>query len=225
MIGIKRDSIKELRHKKFHNEHNGSDNNQYNHKYKKTYISRYIIKRNISGRNVKICIRNIRNNSSVRYIIISVEILVICAYISRNYYQLILIQGKSMEPTYNEYQLTYVKKKYTEVKRGDVVLFKCEALGNISLIKRVVAVPGDTVCISGGILYINGCNYNELSGTSEKSGNFRYGNIEYAGTATCPIELKKGEYFVIGDNYEYSKDSRYEEIGIVYEKDIIGIVH
>lgn len=184
MIRIKKDIIKELRYKKFHNEH----------------------------------------NIFVRYFIISAGILVICAYISKNYYQLILIQGKSMEPTYNEYQLTHVKKKYTEVKRGDVVLFKCAPLDNMSLIKRVVAVPGDTVYISGGILYINGCNYNELTDTSEKSGNFRYGNIEYAGTAACPIELKEGEYFVIGDNYKYSKDSRYEEIGIVYEADIIGIV-
>ena len=46
----------------------------------------------------------------------------------------------------------------------------------------------------------------------------------YEGILSEPIALSSGEYIVIGDNIEESKDSRYEQVGIIQEKDIIGSV-
>ena len=81
--------------------------------------------------------------------------------------------------------------------------------------KRIVAVPGDSVMIADGVLYVNG---------ERNFSNQALGIIEYGGIAEQEIILKDGQFFVLGDNVAESKDSRYAEIGIVYEKDIIGKV-
>lgn len=139
-------------------------------------------------------------------------IALLCFYISNNWYQLLLIQGYSMETAYHSWQLTVIDKKSENYVRGDVVAFRCSKLDSI-LVKRIVGIPGDNVRIANGVLYIN----NEPSK--------EYGaNISYAGIAEEPILLNDGEYFVIGDNFEYSRDSRYANIGCIVEEDIIGRV-
>ena len=49
--------------------------------------------------------------------------------------------------------------------------------------------------------------------------------IEYAGIAENPIHLQDNEYFVLGDNYQQSIDSRYEEIGCIHFEDILGKIY
>ena len=80
------------------------------------------------------------------------------------------------------------------------------------MVKRIVAVSGDTVCIKDNKLYVNG-RISEITSADR---------IKYAGTAEKNILLGDGEYFVLGDNYDESVDSRYEEVGIVQEDNIIG---
>lgn len=133
-------------------------------------------------------------------------------YISNNWYQLMLIQGESMEPTYDHMQLVALNKYDREFKRGDVVAFWCQELSSV-LVKRIVAVPGDDVVIQHGTLYINDCVsevYPEL------------GIFSYAGLMEETISLQEGEYLLLGDNMELSKDSRYPEVGIVIESQIYG---
>ena len=134
--------------------------------------------------------------------------------ISTFWLQLALIQGDSMEPSFHSGQLILLRKNVRNLKAGDVVAFRSEGLKGI-LIKRIAAGPGDTVEITDGTLYLNGVARTE---TLEAKG------IEFAGIAAEPVTLKEGEYFVLGDNVAHSRDSRYEEIGCIRKKDIIGKV-
>ena len=97
---------------------------------------------------------------------------------------------------------------------GDVVVIHREDLGR-DIIKRIVALPGDTVQITEGILYINGTPQPTPDGFSR---------MEDAGNAAAPITLRPGEYFVLGDNRSQSIDSRFDEVGIIYAPTITGKV-
>jgi signal peptidase I len=114
-----------------------------------------------------------------------------------------------MEPNYSGLELVIIDKTARDLSAGEVVAIKSEAAGG-NIIKRIAAVGGDTVLISDGILYVNGEQVT------------RYDSFSYAGIAEKQITVPDGGYFVIGDNIEESHDSRYEEIGIITEKDIIG---
>ena len=98
-------------------------------------------------------------------------------------------------------------------KAGDVVVFLPN--GNEKshyYVKRVVAVPGDTVQIRDGYLYVNEARFAE--GNIEK--------IDYAGLAQELITVGEDEYFVLGDSYNDSEDSRYANIGNIKEEYIEG---
>ena len=78
--------------------------------------------------------------------------------------------------------------------------------------KRVVAVPGDTLYIKNGILYVNG----------ETQEDYFNDKIAEPGLAENEIILGDDEYFVIGDNCNNSEDSRSANIGNIQKKYIIG---
>lgn len=144
--------------------------------------------------------------------IIAVSVLVLAAYfLSKNYVQLLLIQGDSMSPTYRNMQIVLLDKYSDNYTSNDVIAFYCEDLSTV-LVKRIAAVPGDTVQIIDNTLYVN----------SQRSSYYADACFSYAGIAVDAITLADAQYFVIGDNIEESKDSRYKEVGIVCKKFIIG---
>lgn len=125
------------------------------------------------------------------------------------------VVGNSMEPTLLNGQKIFINRiiyTLSSPKRGDVIVFLPN--GNEKAhyyVKRVVAVPGDKVCITGNALYVNG---EESSLVTDK--------ILDAGIAENEFTLGIGEFFCIGDNVNSSEDSRSANIGPVKEKDIIG---
>ena len=133
---------------------------------------------------------------------------------SRYLFQLMLIQGDSMVPAYHNLELTVLDKRKTAYQPGDVIAFRCEELHAV-LVKRVAAVPGDSVQVVNGTLLVNG----GISEVYPEEGCF-----SYSGILAEPVTLADGEYIVIGDNLEESKDSRYDTIGPVKEQLIIGKV-
>ncbi|MCH5207661.1 MAG: signal peptidase I [Oscillospiraceae bacterium] len=155
-----------------------------------------------------------RINIKVLWIIVIPVIIGLSYYISTYHFQLVMIQGNSMEPAYHEYQIVLIDKHIRPYSYGDVIVFKCNNSDYI-LIKRVAAIPGDVVYINEGTLWING----EKSTVYPDEGVFVQNE-----TASQPLTLFEGQYFVIGDNIMASIDSRFYEVGLVDSANICGVV-
>lgn len=127
--------------------------------------------------------------------------------------------GNSMEPGLVSGQQILVDRliySVSEPSYKDVIAFVPN--GNEKshyYIKRVIGVPGDTVKICDGYVYINGEKLDEGD---------EYDKIANAGIAESEIYLGAEEYFVLGDNRNFSEDSRFGNIGIVNKSFIIGKV-
>ena len=118
-----------------------------------------------------------------------------------------------MEPNFHNMQLVILDKRFSKesLQMGDVIAFRCDGLKSI-LVKRIAAVPGQSVVIRNHTLYID-----NIPASQYKENEFRFG-----GLLSEKITLGDGEYIVIGDNVAESKDSRYPEVGIVSADSIIG---
>jgi signal peptidase I len=125
------------------------------------------------------------------------------------------VVGVSMEPTLNNSQQIFIDRfiyTLSTPKVGDVVVFLPNGNENTHYyVKRIVGVPGDTIEIKEGLLYVNDLPSEELSS-----------KIVDGGIAANALTLVGGEYFCIGDNPNNSEDSRSANIGPVKDKDIIG---
>lgn len=125
------------------------------------------------------------------------------------------VSGDSMKPNFYDGDRVVVFRLDRSFEPGDVIVFK--TADGERLIKRVVAVGGDTVDISAaGGLYINGEAAEEsdiYTATAITDQSVQY-----------PVTVDEGSYFVLGDNRSNSKDSRTSEVGLVKKGDIIGRV-
>lgn len=97
-------------------------------------------------------------------------------------------------------------------KRFDIICFKSYSEKDL-LIKRVIGLPGETVRILAGKIYINGEEIDDVKGLTTPSN---------PGRASELITLSDDEYFVLGDNRAESIDSRSVNVGDIRRKDIIG---
>lgn len=134
--------------------------------------------------------------------------------ISANWYQLMLIQGQSMYPTYRHLQVVLLNKHEKDYHVGNVVAFTCDGLSTV-LVKRIAAGPGDTIVIRDSDLLVNGIQSKYYPEEDMFS---------YTGLLSDEILLAEGEYFVLGDNSDESIDSRYPEVGILCQEDILGVI-
>ena len=159
----------------------------------------------------------------IKYILAGIGLLALTWYISTFWYQLMLIQGQSMEPTFHSWQLVLLEKQPKQLEAGDVIAFRCDGLQAV-LVKRIVALPGERVEIRQGVLYVNGAKSEVFSEVCRTGAEGEIPTITYAGIAGEEIQLSAEEYFVLGDNLPYSKDSRYSIVGCVKKSDIIGKV-
>ena len=128
------------------------------------------------------------------------------------------VDGQSMENTlFNQDNLVVDKISYhfLNPKRYDIIVFTVKDSDYAYFIKRIIGIPGETVQIVNGEIYIN----DEL--LEEDYGKEKFIAID-AGLAAQPIHLDKDEYFVLGDNRNHSSDSRCSEVGIVTKTSIVG---
>ncbi len=139
--------------------------------------------------------------------------------ISRYGIQLYQVSGRSMEPTYSSGSFLLVQKfgMPERVSRFDVVTIRSKNLGNRIILKRVIGLPGETVQILDGTVYIDGAPLSEPSFLVSQ-------NISDPGKASAPIVLGDNEYFVLGDNRPESIDSRSDKVGLIPADSITGKV-
>lgn len=142
--------------------------------------------------------------------IIIFSTLLIALYISQKLYQINLIQGESMYPTYKNMQFTLIDRRSTNFQNGDVIVFYCPAL-DCTMVKRIIATPGETVLILDGDVMVDGVKSPYVNG-----------NVDFGGIASNKLLIGDDQFFVMGDNHALSKDSRYEEIGCISHENIIG---
>lgn len=125
--------------------------------------------------------------------------------------------GDSMEPAlYNgqEILMNRVIYKLSSPKRGDVVVFLPNGNENSHYyVKRVVGLPGETIQIKDGSVYIDGVLLDE---------DEELDKMIDAGIAQNELTLAVDEFFVLGDNRNSSEDSRSGNIGAVNKDNIIG---
>jgi len=128
----------------------------------------------------------------------------------------ITVTGQSMEPVLSQDEVVLMNRVSYHLKkpqRFDIVVFEKEE-GKYN-IKRIVGLPGETVQIRDGFLYIN----------EERLEAEEYlQKADLAGLAENPVVLEKNEYFLLGDNRDSSEDSRFVNVGNVKKEQIKGKV-
>lgn len=130
------------------------------------------------------------------------------------------VKGASMEPSFysGEYILTSkVTYKFRPLHRGDVIVFRSLQNQNIDYIKRIIGLPGDTVNIRSGDIFVNNQLIQEnyiAARTNVWERGFSKDDV--------PITVPEGTMFVMGDNRPRSSDSR--EFGVVPIENIVGQV-
>lgn len=124
----------------------------------------------------------------IPYVIILVVVLLVRTYL----FTPIMVSGPSMQPTLDGGEMMILNKRGT-FDRFDVVVVD---VGSEDIIKRIIAMPGESISCENGIVYVNGRRQDE----------------DYSQGVTFDfekIQLADDEYFVMGDNRENSKDSRH----------------
>lgn len=114
-----------------------------------------------------------------------------------------------MLPSFSDDDVVLVKKFDNEYERFDVVVTK---VNGILAIKRVIGLPNETVIIKDGCVYVNG---------KLLENDYGYPTNKY-GCAEHEITLSENEYYLLGDNRDYSGDSR--EWGAIKKEQITGEV-
>ncbi|MBI3103787.1 signal peptidase I [Candidatus Daviesbacteria bacterium] len=128
------------------------------------------------------------------------------------------VSGNSMIPTFKsgDYLITEkISYRFSTPKRGDIIVLKNPRDESEDFIKRIVALPGDTIKIENNSLFVNDQLIRENylpSQTATRAGAFL--------TEGATIKAGPNQYFVLGDNRSHSSDSR--EWGSVTKEEIVG---
>jgi signal peptidase I len=120
-----------------------------------------------------------------------------------------VVHDDDMAPAYREGRPVFYLRLGAP-GRGDVAVLRIDVRGTV--LRRVVGVPGDTVDVHDGIVYVNGL---------AERGSYSITRTDAVpGGTAYPLILRQGEYFVLGDRRETALDSR--SFGLVTTDNILG---
>lgn len=142
------------------------------------------------------------------------------------------VEGPSMEPNFYNRELLFADRTVQwigatpfgagvyDYRKGDVVIFD---FNGINLIKRVIATEGDTIRIADNKVFVNGTQLEEIylpEGRATTLPDSSRSTIQEGVDSVVPTN----SYFLMGDNREISKDSRYSDVGFVEREQLKGRV-
>ena len=167
-------------------------------------------------------LKNRIQNPTLRTIaewLISIGLAVLLFLVVRSFlFRVAHVTGKSMEPTLNHGDMVVLNRfsyLFSSPRVGDIVAFPYPEDPSEFYIKRVIAVPGDTVDLQEGAFVINDSPLDDY---------FSSETIISMGDVIFPITIEDGRYFVLGDNRNGSMDSRFSTVGTVPAQDMVGRV-
>ncbi|MFA5086409.1 MAG: signal peptidase I [Candidatus Paceibacterota bacterium] len=140
-------------------------------------------------------------------------------------FQPFVVKGDSMEPNYHSGDYLIIDElsyRLRDPQRGEVIVFKYPLNTSYRYIKRIIALPGETVELKNGEVSVSRAGgepakVDEDLYISQETRDKWKNMLDYG-----PVTLKSDEYFVMGDNRNYSSDSR--KWGLLPMKDITGRV-
>lgn len=171
----------------------------------------------LSIHNTKEQNKQISKRDIVSMLVYIGSVIVLALLLNTFVIQKVQVEGSSMYSTLHDNDQLLLEKmsyRFSDPQRFDIVIFHpvSEAKGKL-YIKRVIGLPGETIQIKDGLIYINGKQLEESYGLQE---------ISDPGIASDPIVIGTNEYFVLGDNREASDDSRKSWIGLISRDSIAG---
>jgi signal peptidase I len=161
--------------------------------------------------------------------VVTIVAAVAIALVIRTFiFEPVRVDGQSMDDTLADGEIMIVSKlgyssfdfiggrvsAFGNPKRFDVVICRYPGRGYTNFVKRVVGLPGDTVSVQDGYLYINDEKYDE----PYINDDYRSGYLNNF----APFTVPDGQYFVMGDHRNNSNDSR--SIGPIDRNMIVGHV-
>lgn len=128
------------------------------------------------------------------------------------------VSGSSMYDTLEDGDNLWIDKltyRFENPKRYDIIVFPYKD-SSVYYIKRIIGLPGEKLRIDDeGNIYVNGTPLNDKYGYETIMPNM-------VGRASKDIFLGEDEYFVMGDNRNDSKDSRFDDVGNIHRNQIEG---
>ena len=160
------------------------------------------------------------NKKAAEYLYSVFSTLIICMFIIfvafTFFFRLVHVSGDSMNPTLNTNDKIIISNFLYTPDYGDIIAVNKQGAEEESMIKRVIALPGDTVMIDFDthIIMVNGKVLHEEYDVTEP--------ISEKGDFTYPLTVPDDCVFVLGDNRNNSLDSRFQDIGFIKLDEING---
>ncbi len=133
-------------------------------------------------------------------------------------FRVVVVSGSSMYDTllHGDMLLLLSNTLYTNPEQGDIIVLSKDSFDNgVPIVKRIIATEGQTVDIDfdEGVVYVDGIALEE---------SYAHTPTNTTGTMTFPLTVEEGCLFVLGDNRNESRDSRYTEIGQIDKREVMG---
>ena len=149
--------------------------------------------------------------------IFAIGLAVILFFVLRMFlFRVAHVSGSSMEPTLSNGDRVILNRAavvFGTTRPGDIVAFPYPNNPSEYYIKRVIGVSGDVIDMVNGSFLVNGEPLDD---------DFSHEQVWSGGDMPFPITVEEGRVFVLGDNRNGSKDSRYSTVGTILERDVLG---